>query len=67
MLENIKSKYILKNLFFYISEKKKLTLVKYNKNLQTKLNITLLNYKIFSGKYRIISENNKKCTNIWWI
>ena len=59
MLENIKSKYILKNLFFYISEKKKLTLLRYNKNIQTKLNIHLFNYKIFSGKYRTISENNK--------
>ena len=60
MLENISSKYILKNLLFYISEKKKLNLVKYNKNLQIDLNIKLLNYKIFSGNYTTIYENNKK-------
>ena len=60
MLENIRSKYILKYLLSHIGEKKKLNLVKYNKNLQIDLNIKLLNYKIFSGNYTTIYENNKK-------
>ena len=47
MLDNIKSKYILKIFVSHISEKKKLALVKYNNNLQTKLVLNLLNYKIF--------------------
>ena len=59
MLENIRSKYILKYLLSHIGEKKKLNLVKYNKNLQTKLNIKLLNYKIFSGNYTTIIGHNK--------
>ena len=59
MLENIRSKYILKHLLLHIGEKKKLNLVKYNKNLQTKLNIKLLNYKIFSGNYTTIIGHNK--------
>ena len=58
MLENIRSKYILKYLLFHIREKKKLNLIKYNKNIQTKLNIKLLNYQIFSGNYTTIIENN---------
>ena len=59
MLENIRSKYILSNLLFHISEKKKLKLIRYNKNIQAKLNIKLLNYKIFSGIYTTIFEHNK--------
>ena len=59
MLENIRSKYILKSLLMYISEKKKLNLVRYNKNIQSKLNIKLLNYKIFSGICTTIYEDNK--------
>ena len=59
MLENIRSRYILKNILFYISEKKKLNLFRYNKNIQAKLNIKILNYKIISGNYTTIYEDNK--------
>ena len=65
MLDNIKSKYILKIVLSNVSEKKKLDLIKYNKNLQTKLNIKLLYYKIFSGNYKIIYENNNKIGRIY--
>ena len=60
MLENIKSQYIFRIIIFPLSEKKKLNLVKYNKKLQTKLDIKVLNYKIFSGKSTIIYDNDKK-------
>ena len=59
MLENIRSRYILKNILFCISEKKKLNLFRYNKNIQAKLNIKILNYKIISGNYTTIYEDNK--------
>ena len=59
MLENIRSKYILKYSLSFIIEKKKLYLVRYNKNIQSKLNIKLLNYKIFSGICTTIYEDNK--------
>jgi len=36
-LENLKSKYILKIIFSYSNEKRKLKLIKYNKNLQNKM------------------------------
>ena len=60
MLEDIKSQYILRIIIFRLREKRKLKLVKYNKNLQIKLDIKLLNYKIFSGKSITFYDNNKK-------
>ena len=65
MLDNIKSKYILKLFLSYVKEKKKLNLVKYNKNMQTKININLLYYKIFSGNYTTIYENDNKIGKIY--
>ena len=46
-------------------EKTKLNLVKYNKNMQKKLNINLLYYKIFSGNNTTIYENNNKRAKIY--
>ena len=59
MLENIKSTYFSKMIFTWINEKRKLNTIKYNKNLQEKMNITLLNYKIFYGKYIIFEDKEK--------
>ena len=59
LLENIKSVFISRILFFHLDEKIKLKAIKYNKNLQNKLDIKLINYKFYSGKY-IIYENNIK-------
>ena len=50
-LKNIKSKYIIKILFFHLDEKIKLKLIKYNKILQNTIDINLNNYKFFSGRY----------------
>ena len=50
MLKNIKSIYFIRMLFTYFTEKKKLELVKHNKNLQNLLNINLINYIYLSGK-----------------
>ena len=58
MLLNIKSSYFIKIIFTYIAEGNKLKLIKYNKNLQKEMNITIINYKFFTGKY-IIYETNK--------
>ena len=51
MAKNIQSLFILKKVLLFLDEARKLDLIKYNKSLQNKLNITLLNYKLFSGKY----------------
>ena len=59
MLDNIKSTYFTKMVFYFLDEKRKLKIIKYNKSSQNFLNISLINYKILSGKY-IILETNKK-------
>ena len=58
MFERIKSQYFMKLLFFNIKERKKLKLIKYNKNLRNMLDINLIKYKIMSGKYIIYEKNN---------
>ena len=50
-LKNIKSKYIIKILFYHLDEKIKLKLIKYDKNLQNIIDINLNNYIFFSGRY----------------
>ena len=59
MLENIKSSYFLKILFNHLNDALKLNLLKYNKNLQSINNISLINFKFFSGKYIIYEEERK--------
>ena len=59
MLVNIKSHYILQMIFLNIQEKIQLELVKYNKNLQSKLNKGLYHLKTFSGKYIIFESESK--------
>ena len=59
MLKNIKSLYFIRIVFSYVDEEKKLKIIKYNKSLQKIINISIINYKFFTGKY-IIYESNKK-------
>ena len=59
MLKNVKSSYIILNFFEYITEKKKLKLLKYNKLLQKRLNISINNYIHFKAKYIIYESNGK--------
>ena len=53
MLDKIKSAFNLKNFFSYIYEGAKLNIIKYNKNIQQRLDISILNYKIYSGKFKV--------------
>ena len=57
MLKNIKSSYFFKLMFTFIEEKPKLKLVKYNKSIQKYMDINIINYKIFSGRYIIYELN----------
>ena len=43
MLKNTKSIYFIKRLFTFVDEKKKLNIIKYNKNMQNILDISLIN------------------------
>jgi len=57
MLESIKSSYFTKIVFSYVDEKQKLKLVKYNKSLQKKIDISINNYMHFLGIYIIYKSN----------
>ena len=59
MLKNVKASYFLRIIFSCIEEKQKLKLIKYNKNLQEKLNIRLINYKLFSRRYIIFESKGE--------
>ena len=56
LLKNIKSKYIIQKIFSNLDEKRKLKTIKYNKNLQDKINIKLINFKLFTGRYIIYDK-----------
>ena len=45
IVENIKSRYILSKIYDNMSKKKKLTIVKYNKRIQNRLNLSIKDYK----------------------
>ena len=57
MLKDIKSSYFIELLFSHVDEKQKLKVVKFNKNFQKTIHITIANYKYFTGRY-IIYESN---------
>ena len=58
MLENIKSSFFLQFLFSNIDYRKKLKILKYNKGLQQKIEISSFYYKVFSGRY-LVCEKGK--------
>ena len=58
-MENIASAYILKIIFNNIDEKRKLNIVKYNKNIQNKIDINIKHYKNQCKKYFIRDKNGK--------
>ena len=57
MLNLIHSPFIIKKILNYLYDKKKLKMIKYNKEIQRKINISLMNYRILSERY-IIYETN---------
>ena len=56
-LNNIKSFYILRIVLSYLNKKQKLSLINYNKTLQKKFSINIIDYIKTSRKYKIIDEN----------
>ena len=57
MLKKFKSSYIMQIVFNCLKEKIKLKIVKYNEAVKKRLNIGLINYKLFTGKYLIYETN----------
>ena len=58
-LQDIKSKYILKEIFLYLNPKQKLDLIIYNKYLQKIFEVDIKDYQKISGKYKIGEKNGK--------
>ena len=56
---NIKTIFFIKHLFSFINDTIKLKLVRYNKNLQNKLSINIIDYQILSGRYIIYEAKDK--------
>ena len=58
-MKNIKSNYLIQDIFSLLNKGRKFKLVKYNKNLQNILGINLIDFKHLSGKYIIYEINGK--------
>ena len=63
MLKKIKSTFILKSIFLYIEDKRKLNFIKYNKNMQRKLKFNLVDYQRYSGLLKLEEDNKIKIYN----
>ena len=50
-LINIKSIYIMRKLFDFMNKRMSLEIIKYNINIQKRLNININNYKNYSEKF----------------
>ena len=57
MLGNIKSSFVLRNVFSLINIRRYLKIISYNKNLQNILKVNINDFKRVTGKY-IIGEIN---------
>ena len=57
MVDQIKSKYILKKIICHICEENKLKLFKYNNKLKKIFHFNLINYKLFKQTYMIGNKN----------
>ena len=51
IIENIKSDYFLQKLYDVMPKKKKLEIVKYNKTIQNRINLSVKNYKEYSETF----------------
>ena len=59
MIEAIKSLFIFKKIFSFIKERRKLLLFSYNKRIQNKLNIKIMDYLCVSKVYKMAEKNGK--------
>ena len=59
MLKNIKSSYFIKLIFSYLDDECKLKLIRYNKYFQNLTELTLLDYKLYSGRYINLETKEK--------
>ena len=55
----IKSPYVLKGIFSFLSQRQTMDIIKYNKKLQKLFNYDDVTYKKISGKYKVGEKNGK--------
>ena len=60
MINNVKSVYFVRLLFFHFNDGKKLQIVRNNKTLQKILNLNIIDYKLLSGKYIILDKEKSR-------
>jgi len=65
IFKNLKSNYILKKLFNNLMKKKKLDIIKYNKNIKDRINISIEDYKGYSEIYSSVEIEIKPFENIY--
>ena len=53
-LKNVKSHYIILKFFEFMTERKSLETIRYNKSIQKRIDISINNYKAYSEKYSSI-------------
>ncbi len=58
-IRDIKSEYIIRDIFSFINKKQRLNLIAYNKKLQKIIGVNIEDYKEASGKYKIAEKNGK--------
>ena len=63
ILQNLKSDYFIQKFFDYIHKRKSLEIIKYNKNIQKRMNININDYKEYSEKYSSIEIEIKPMEN----
>ena len=59
MIKNIRSSLVIKKIFYNINNEKRIKIIHHNIRLQNYLNVDIMTYRIFSGKY-IIYETKIK-------
>ena len=63
MFKNLKSDYFIQKIFEHIHKKKSLETIRYNKNIQKRINININHYKEYSEKYSSIEIEIKPKEN----
>ena len=61
--KNLKSDYFLQKVFNNLKKKRTLEIVKYNKNIQKRINLNFNDYKEYSEKYSLIEIEIKPVNN----
>ena len=63
ILQNIKSNYFIEKIYDNILKKKSLEIVKYNKKIQNRINLSIKDYKEYSEKFSSIEIEIIPCNN----